>query len=106
MGDHLEILAVVAAMAAGVLLQLVVRRSAVTASPRRKMALDLAKSALLLGIQLLLMGAFSGRFSGHAGCIVASCGTFVIAVMTGFLQAAAKFPHSLSESQKMELKDL
>jgi len=99
----------VIAIAAGIILQLVVRLSARSYGKFGELVLNILKDATLLCVQILLICIFSANGeenTGHTGCIIASCCTFIFAIAVLLLQNLFKRKYPLSDENKMHLNEM
>lgn len=97
------------AVAAAAGLKIFVWLFAKTNSKSGKLALNIGKCVVLLGIQIMLLTIFSGYgagSSGIGGCIAASCITAVIGAVVYVMQFFADRRYPMTDEQKMHLSEL
>lgn len=107
--ENKQILLFTLAIAVTAGLKILIEFSARTHSKRGKLALNIGKCVLLLGIQMILLSVFSlygGEPLGYRGCFSASCITAVIGIFVHFMQFLSDRKYPLSDEQKMRLSEL
>lgn len=97
------------ASAAGLLLQLLIRISSRTGDKKQKLILNIGKCGLILVIQFILMEAFTlygSEGTHHAGCVIASCITFIIGIAVLLMQFFFDRRYPMTDEQRMLLNEL
>lgn len=100
-----SLLLLLAASAAGLVLQMLVRFSNQTNDKRKKLLLSLGKCIVLLAVHFVLMATFT-MFGGNGGYYTASVLTFLVGVSVVLMQYFFDKKHGLTDEQKMQLREL